>query len=172
LAGFASVASATSSARAAASPDEPLITLRRATIVVSDMEKSVAFYRDVLGLKEVDEASGDTAVVQHLFPFGLTEGRFHLKMMGGAEGSGIVGLLEFSNPGLPAGTGAGTRVKAGDVVLVLRSDEIEALAARLDAHDAKTYHPLKELRSGSGSLLLTCADPDGTYIEVSGPAKP
>jgi len=173
LAGFASVASVASNARAEekAQSDGSPVTLKRSTICVSDMEKSVAFYRDVLGMKEVDEASGDTALVQNLFPFGLKEGRFNLKMMGGAPGSGIVGLLEFSNPGLPAGTGPKTQVKDGDVVLVLGYQGMEALAARVKAHGAKVYSPLKELRSGSGSFLLTFSDPDGTFIEVSGPAK-
>lgn len=171
--GSASGAHTTSRPRvqAAPSPAPGSTLLARSTVVVADLPRALAFYRDGLGLHVVNEIKGDTAAVGDSFPFGLPAGRFHLVMLGSGASSAVVAVLQFADPALAPATPT-ARLGIGDVVFVFDTQEIEAVFARVKASGARIYRALydRPVRNGMRTRSFTCYDPDGTFLEVAGPA--
>ncbi len=115
---------------------------------VTDLEKTVAFYRDVLGLSE-DR--------RHTSPRGSKLVFF--KVPGGEE---EIELCEF--------TASGPLVIGPDVThLAFEVDDIDAFAA----HSAKLGYPLSDgpHQSGSGSVIAFIDAPEGYEIELIQKAK-
>ncbi len=110
-----------------------------ASFIVSDTQRSLAFYRDVLGL-EVDSQRPDLG-----FPGAW------LKV-----GEGSIHLLELPNPDPVSG-----RPEHGgrDRHLALAVEHLDALAAALE----KAGVPFT--RSRSGRRAIFCRDPDGNALE-------
>ncbi len=110
-----------------------------ASFIVSDTKRSLAFYRDVLGL-EVDSQRPDPG-----FPGAW------LKV-----GEGSIHLLELPNPDTVTG-----RPEHGgrDRHLALAVEHLDALATALE----KAGIPFT--RSRSGRRAIFCRDPDGNALE-------
>ena len=102
----------------------PLV--KRTTLIVRSIERSVAFYRDVLGLAiwydDEIELSG----------VGLAAGargdRTHLVIMKAADPVvGMIGLLQFTAPPLPEPAAPRLRLGIGDIVFVMQGDDVHVL---------------------------------------------
>lgn len=119
------------------------IRLHHVSLIVSDTRRSLAFYRDLLGLVE-DPSRPDLG-----YPGAWL-----------AVGEGLqLHLLELPNPdpveGRPAHGGRDRHV-------AFRVDDLRALQARLDARGV----PYTLSRSGRPALF--CRDPDGNACELIG----
>ena len=145
--------------------------VKRTTLVVRDIEKSVTFYRDILGMT----VWYDDEVV--LSGVGLAAGkagdRTHLVIMKCEDPVvGMIGLLEFTEPALPAPP-VPTAVGIGSIVFVWQSDDVQGVFERLQAADAHIHaepHSF-EITGHDGSHLkmtsISFFDPDGYFIEMN-----
>jgi len=144
---------------------EPRITVL--TIGVEDLERSVRFYRDGLGLALLweKEFEGDWPTL-----FGAPEPKLHSAFLGdpGAPDAGIVELVEFVG-GMDDGTPQGPRPQLGFFLLSFYVD-VDTTLARL-AELGLGGEPRRIAVTGMSEQhvpMATVRDPDGVIIELIG----
>ena len=105
----------------------------RLTIFVTDMERSLEFYRDVLGLDVVDDKTVSGPGVGALL--GLETCTMRVVYLQ-SEGNdfGMVGLFEVSDPPLPEGPAVPDRFYRGQPAAAFCTEDAAALQERLDAY--------------------------------------
>lgn len=146
--------------------------VKRTTLIVRDLERSVAFYRDVFGLS----VWYDDEIV--LSGTGLAAGaagdRTRLVVMQAQDPVvGMIGLLQFVEPPLPPPAALRSRLGIGDVVFVMQTDDIASLHRRLVDRGARIYAPPHEFRARGADGVevamtsLSCWDPDGYFYEIN-----
>jgi len=142
-------------------------------IVVSDTDKSLAFYRDLLGLRVAGESENFGVEQEHLNQvFGA---RLRITALRAERGPGIE-FLEYISP--PGGRALPENAKANDLIFWhtdLLADEINGLASRL--HDRGTRFvsaPSVRLRGDSSDSVdrVMLRDPDGHALELIRRADP
>jgi catechol 2,3-dioxygenase-like lactoylglutathione lyase family enzyme len=141
----------------------PAATLQRATLTVSDLDASLAFYRDLLGFTVSGRASYDTPALRRMFrvPDGVIP---ELVLLDGVDQSRVLALVAAD--GLTVDAGANTRHAPA---LVVTTDDIGRLDERLRAAGTPVIVPPTPLRAFDGSLLGVEAmylDPDGVRVVV------
>lgn len=147
----------------------PLV--KRTTLIVRDAERSLRFYRDVLGLTVWYDDQIELSGV------GLAAGnrgdRTRLVIMKALDPVvGMIGLLEFTEPRLPEPP-LRRRLGIGDIVFVMQGKDIAAVRDRAVAFGA-TIHAEPhgfEVRGADGRMLsmtsLSLWDPDDYFIEYN-----
>ena len=146
--------------------------VKRTTLIVRDADRSLAFYRDVLGLTVWYD---DEIVLGGVtLPVGARGDRTRLVIMRADDPViGMIGLLQFTAPQLPAPESERTTLGIGDIVFVMQTDDVEAVHARLEQWGARVQAPPHafEVRGADGSLLrmttLSFWDPDGYFFEIN-----
>lgn len=129
-------------------------------ITVSDMQRSVAFYRDVLGFEVT--GTGE-AFDEEDKPLDLT--RVHLLSTAMRSENCQIELLQFLSP--PGETSAPKMSDAGCVHMALAVSDIHAVYDKLLAAGAQVNAPPQKDDSGyEWSYWMFFKDPDGTMIEV------
>jgi catechol 2,3-dioxygenase-like lactoylglutathione lyase family enzyme len=149
------------------------IDLRRTTLVVADIDRSLAFYRDALGMVVTydnmiitprDAAPEDADYVRRL-----------VFLRANDDYIGVIGLLQYIKPKKPRVELAGTAFQEGTTVLVFNTSELEASFAKarqvpgvivLDEPELVTYPSY----GGDGTisvLVSALQDPDGFTIELN-----
>jgi len=127
-----------------------LTGLHHLTLVCADMERSIAFYRDVLGLGIVrDGVSDDDPGVRHVW-FGAVDG---------APGR-LISLMEY--PNLPEGV-VGRGSTHHFALAVDSPEELEAWRDYLRGQDVQCSEVFE--RGGFRSVYLH--DPDGHVVEIA-----
>lgn len=146
--------------------------LKRTTLIVRDLARSLAFYRDGLGMT----VWYDDEVV--LSGRGLAAGqagdRTRLVILQAQDPViGMLGLLQWVEPPLPPPAAERTRLSIGDVVFVMQTDDVAEARRRLAALGARIFaepHPF-EVRGADGQVArmtsLSVWDPDGYFIELN-----
>ncbi|MHA7819842.1 MAG: VOC family protein [Erythrobacter sp.] len=173
--GSAPVASASApKAAGVETPAERLPTdVRRATIIVRDMEKSLALYRDVIGLAVNYDTTVTTSGVA--LPAGEPGATARLVLLNANDPwVGWVGLMEWVEPAIPAGDYP-RRMGPGDVVLVLNTDDVEGRCEAAKAVPGVTFTAEARLQvypgrdGGPDIRVMGCNffDPDGILIELN-----
>jgi catechol 2,3-dioxygenase-like lactoylglutathione lyase family enzyme len=157
-----------------AAPKERLPTdVRRATIIVRDMEKSLALYRDVIGLQVNYDTTVQTSGVA--LPAGEPGATARLVLLNANDPwVGWVGLMEWVDPAIPAGDYP-KRMGPGDVVLVLNTDDVPGRCARAKQVPGVSFTAEARLqtypgRNGGPEIrVMGCNffDPDGILIELN-----
>lgn len=153
-------------------------TLRRATLLVRDMDRSLAFYRGVFGLTEYAELVVDMDRVP-LFPVGPEphkgNGRFVI-LKGENALVGMLGLMEMRDPPLPEPSHDVKRLGIGSVALVLSTSDATAAAKAVEELGGSILMPVAEARNlgdENGDFvparLFMAQDPDGYFLEVFEP---
>lgn len=147
-------------------------TVKRTTLIVRDAGTSMRFYRDVLGMG----VWYDDEIV--LSGRGLAAGqagdRTRLVIMRAQDPViGMIGLLQWVEPSLPAPPAARERLGIGDVVFVMQSDDVMEAYRRLQAWGARIFAEPHEFRvrgAGGQELAMTSIsfwDPDGYFYEMN-----
>jgi catechol 2,3-dioxygenase-like lactoylglutathione lyase family enzyme len=148
--------------------------VRRATIIVRDMEASLKLYRDVIGMQVNYDTMVTTGGVA--LPAGVPGSKTRLVLLNANDPwVGWVGLMQWIDPPLPDPGPYPQRMGPGGVVLVLNTDDV---AGRCNAAKAVpgvrfTSEPrLQEYpgRNGGPTIrVMGCNffDPDGILIEMN-----
>jgi catechol 2,3-dioxygenase-like lactoylglutathione lyase family enzyme len=148
--------------------------IRRATIIVRDMENSLKLYRDVMGLK----VNYDTVVPMSgvALPAGTPGAKARLVLLNGNDPYiGWVGLIQWVDPKLPDPGPYPKRMGPGGVVIVTNTDDVPgrcAAAAKVPGV-TMTGPPREQIypgRNGGPSIrVMGCNlfDPDGVLIEMN-----
>jgi catechol 2,3-dioxygenase-like lactoylglutathione lyase family enzyme len=157
-----------------AESDQVPIDLRRTTLVVRDIDNSLAFYRDALGLKVIydnmirtpRDAADDEAADRSLrLVFLRANDNF----------VGIVGLLQYRKPEKPAANQGAEPFSTGSIVLLFNSADLPGTFAkarnvpgvRVLEEPTLTQYPSYD---GSGTISVnvsTLTDPDGFVVELN-----
>ena len=149
------------------------LDLRRTTLVVKDMEASLKFYRDALGLKvtydniiRTPRSAKDDA---------SAERSLHLVFLRANDDYvGQIGLMEYTKPvrtPRPAKTGD---LSPGDIVLVFNTkglqakfDKAKAMGVKVDEAPHPTSYPSYDGKGVINVMFSAFYDPDGYYIELN-----
>lgn len=139
--------------------------LHHSAISVRDMEKSLAFYRDMLGMKvsvdtelsgpEMDQAIGETAVKARVV---LLEGK----------NGGMLELIQFLQPKPPDRPAVRKFSDLGICEIALEVKNIDKLGQELEKKGVKfRYPPLTLELPRLGKVKFThLLDPDGVQVEL------
>ena len=127
-----------------------LTGLHHITLISSDLERSIAFYRDVLGLGIVrDTPSDDDPGTRHVW-FGAVDG----------SPGRLISIMEY--PQLPAGV-VGTGSTQHFALAVESAEELDAWRGYLSEQDVDC----SEIFDRGGFRSLYLRDPDGHVIEIA-----
>jgi catechol 2,3-dioxygenase-like lactoylglutathione lyase family enzyme len=131
---------------------------------VSDIERSLAFYRDLLGLKLVKRQTGTASYLSAVTGF---EGvRLEIALLQSADGGSMLELLQYvSHPAEP--TDRATN-RPGNAHLCFRVDDIQTACAELSRHGVRLVSPPTEITAGAhrGGWAVYLRDPDGFTVEL------
>ena len=137
-----------------------MTSVRHMGIVVSDMGKSLQFYRDLIGLKDapVNEETGP--FIDSLL--GMPDAKIQTVKLAGENSKTSIELLCFESPPPIASTSLNT---IGPTHVALNVSDLDELYTRLsDAHVPFNTPPRV---SPDGCVKVAfCQDPDGTFIEL------
>ncbi len=149
--------------------------LKRTTLIVEDVRRSIAFYRDVLGMALYYDQP--MTVGGKVIPAGVPGATVHLAIMeGNHKEVAKIGLLQWQNPPLDtAQTPYRKRMGIGDIVIVSETPDLNGLYARLkkspDCHIHCHPHDWSvPTPNGQGQIEMTTLaffDPDGFFFEVN-----
>jgi catechol 2,3-dioxygenase-like lactoylglutathione lyase family enzyme len=137
-------------------------------ICVSDLDRSLRFYRDGLGFEPTKRYAITSETMPGLEKVIEVDGPVSLVSQFLQRGEVCIELLWYPDRA-PTGTPAATRAQLGLTHLSFLVDDIEKAAAVLVEHGATI---LDHTRPGGGAQLLFLADPDGTRVELMGRAQP
>jgi len=150
------------------------IDVRRTTLVVRDIDRSLAFYRDALGLEVIydhmirtprDAASDEDAELSRRLVF----------LRANDDYIGIIGLLQYTKPVKPAPHQGDEPFSTGSIVLLMNAHDLDATFAdaravrgvRVLTEPTRTEYPSYD---GSGTIpvmVSVITDPDGFVVELN-----
>ena len=144
--------------------------VKRTTLVVRSAERSIAFYRDVLGFTVAFDH--EITMSGSGYPAGKAGDRIRLAMMLGDDpGGSMIGLLEHLDPKLPEP--AKRAVGIGDTVIVMQTQDLDRVLSECDSSGVRIFsqpHPFT-INGPDGKPLqmrsMTIFDPDGFILEVN-----
>ncbi len=154
--------------------DRVPIDLRRTTLVVRDMDRSLSFYRDALGLEVIydnvirtprDATSDEEATRSLRLVFLRANDDF----------VGIVGLMEYRKPRkTPIHQGA-EPFSVGSTVFVFNAQDAKAVfenakqinGVRVLSEPRETQYPSYDGTSKISVLVSVMTDPDGFVVELN-----
>ncbi len=148
--------------------------IRRATIIVRDMNASLKLYRDVIGMTVNYDALLPTSGVA--LPAGVPGAKARLVLLNANDPwVGWIGLMQWTDPPLPDPGPYPKRMGPGGVVLVLNTDDVAGRCAAAKSVPGVTFTSDPRLqeypgRAGGPSIrVLGCNffDPDGILIEMN-----
>lgn len=147
-----------------------------ANIVVSNAERSVEFYTEVLGARVVREWIGESSTAGQGLGFGVGNLRYKGYLLrwgdGGPETFPILDLVEFLEPE-PYGRPYEAMNHIGIARLCFEVDDMDATYEHLRSLGVRFLSPPvpvnPETRRGSITQLCSLYDPDGIVIELIGP---
>jgi catechol 2,3-dioxygenase-like lactoylglutathione lyase family enzyme len=150
-----------------------MLAFERMTVFCRDLEASLGFYRDLLGLAVVEEKTLEGAAAGALLQ--LPPCRMRVALLAPApEAAAILGLFEIS--GTPLGRLEPRRDQPlhGQTALVLRTTDFDAITARLGAAGVSVLtpplrYPKREpgARSPAGIYReMIVHDPDGVLVSL------
>ena len=141
----------------------PLInTIHHTAFTVSNIERSIAFYRDILGMKVLwdsvhagvaykgpvcDRITGCHGTEQHIVYLGI--------------GESFLELVEYTPMGKPLENNKASDIGASHVCF--KTDDISALYEKLLANNVKVHCSPQE---GISNLIMYFRDPDGIILEA------
>ena len=150
------------------------VDLRRTTLIVRDVDRALAFYRDALGLKVVYDQvitrpprPGDPAEVDRKMRLAL--------LRANDDFVGVIGLLEYTSPRLEDRPNFAERPGIGEVILVINATDLDQRfervratpGVRIASEPQLTTYPAPD---GEGSIRVRVSavwDPDGYFVELN-----
>ena len=144
--------------------------LHHTGLTVTDLDRSIAFYRDLLGFEVVGEQERRGGYFGTIVGYPDAHARLaHLSVPGSDD---RIELIQYISPAPRAGELEPRTVGATHVCLVV--EDLTSLYERLVAAGVDSWFtPPVEIDSGmnTGGLALYFRDPDGIILELFQPAK-
>lgn len=144
--------------------------LDHVSITTADLDASIAFYADLLGLRVLDRGESEDAEVAVMID--LERARIRWADLDVGDGV-VLELLQFLDPvGAPLNR---SPWDPGATHTGLQVDDIDAMHARLREAGVRVISkPVRLTEKGSwhGTKVLYAVDPDGTWIELVERAEP
>lgn len=138
-----------------------ITSIRHTGIVVSSMERSLEFYRDLLGMKVWADFEDDSAYVQ-----AVTEtpgARIRMVKLQAGDGGSIELLQYLSHPQPVPPENRACDVGCNHVAL--RVDDIDTLYETLTSHGIR-FHTPPGVSPDGGARTTYCRDPEGVIVEL------
>ena len=134
--------------------------------VVSDMERSLEFYQDLLGLKQERNQILEGEFISELV--GYPDARLHIVYLGTGDLRHSVELIQYLNPaGTPAAMPERHQVGASHLGVIV--DDLDAFHAELSSRGVRFVSP-PAIRPGAvypmASKGCYMQDPDGNWLEL------
>ena len=140
------------------------ITMNHTGFVVQSLERSLFFYRDILGLEETGsfEDAGSWTTSQIV---GYEDAHLKGVLLVGADGH-YLELLEYSNPSdeMRDSDEKYKRAAVGAAHLAFIVDDAETMLEKLVVNGGVKLNPVVQTRPGVKICYLQ--DPDGNWIEL------
>lgn len=150
------------------------IDFRRTTLVVRDIDRSLAFYRDALGLEVIydnvirtprDATSDEESVRSRRLVF----------LRANDDYVGIVGLLQYTKPVTAAANQGDEPFSTGSIVLLFNADNLTETFARARAvtgvrvlsEPQRVEYPSYDGEGVIPVMVSALTDPDGFVIELN-----
>jgi catechol 2,3-dioxygenase-like lactoylglutathione lyase family enzyme len=144
-----------------------LVSISHTGFTVADIDRSIAFYRDVLGLTLLGRQEGRRPYLATIT--GFPEVYLKTAWLAVAPGGHVLELLEYSSHPAPA-TPRDTN-RPGNGHLCFQVADIMATYERLAAHGVVFISPPAPVTSGANAGAVGCylRDPDGFTLELFQP---
>ena len=146
--------------------------VRRTTLVVRDIHRSVEFYRDALGLSVYYD--GELELSGVVMPIAQPGAKCHLVIMQAEDPwIGMIGLMQVTDPPEPDPGPYRQRLSIGDIAFVMHSDDARGVFERVRASGVQLIAEPRESavpKPGGGEIRMITSsffDPDGFFIEVN-----
>lgn len=142
----------------------------RAALQVSDLDRSKAFYQDVLGLSEVYSEGSATEGNMHEFigmPAGVST-RVCILKQPDFSAYGMVGLFEVTNPSPPPIERPSQGGNLGELCMVFYCSDLDEIIHRAEGHDHTVVCAPKriEVRGYIKQREMAMRGPDGEKINL------
>lgn len=143
--------------------------VKRTTIVVKDLERSLAFYRDLLGLSVFFDGTIPNPGASEVT--GIDCRSLRMVVLRAEElDTGMIGLMAIdgANPPLQATT-PGADLRTGEAILVIPTTQIKQLYARLQEAEVNIVTPpvAVEVPNRPEIHEMMIRDPDGLVINIT-----
>ena len=151
-----------------------LINYFHFSFTVSDIEASIAFYRDVLGMKLVHTMVHDQPYTSKQVGFAnayLKVAQFTIEGMPQARSGHLLELIEYLNPkGAPTDTATN---RSGAAHLALQVDDLHAEYERMKALGVRFKSEPLRIAAGKneGGWTVYLLDPDDITLELVQPRQ-
>ena len=144
-----------------------ILGIHHASRTVRSLERSLGFYRDLLGLAVVGEEDLDGEGLDRVV--GLTGAALRVVELDAGDGR-LLELIEYRSPPGRVLEASPADVGAHHVAFVV--DDIGAAHERLSAAGVRFTCPPQEIGGGpfEGTWTTYCFDPDGLVVELWQPA--
>jgi lactoylglutathione lyase len=133
-------------------------------IQVEDLDRSVAFYRDLIGLEYVDDWVRDQEYIRELVGYpGVV---LHVAVLRLPDTNAFLEILEYKNvPRQAVDTGT---ANPGTGHLCFYVDDLDTVYARLTAAGVRSLSGVKVPTAGpnTGGKVVYMVDPDGIRVEL------
>jgi len=135
--------------------------IRHTGIVVTDMERSLKFYRDLLGLKTVIDFTEEGKYIDTLSA--MAGVRLRMVKLAAEEG-GMIELLQYISHQRKR-SGDNELCDIGPRHVAFSVDDVEKVYADWSARGVKCNCSPQTAPDGKARLFF-CQDPDGTFLEI------
>ena len=175
LLGLTTSLSSASLLQAAAVPEDQRIPVdvRRTTLVVKDIERSLPFWRDALGLTVVYDQMIERPLDPEK-PDGAKRSLRLVLMRANDSFIGAVGLLEYVSPRRPARAPGEDRPIVGDFIMVVNAADLDTRWERVRSVpgvEVMSEPSLIEYPAPGGGVIPVMVsmvrDPDGYFVELN-----
>jgi catechol 2,3-dioxygenase-like lactoylglutathione lyase family enzyme len=130
-------------------------------ISVASLERSIAFYRDLLGMSLIQQVPMTGPNYDSIMGLRGTQGRIAVLRTGDLE----IELLEFKRPAPRSGDPGRHVSDQGISHFAIHVEDIAGLHARLEAAGIRFHSALVHFASCATTAAYFC-DPDGNFIEM------
>lgn len=145
--------------------------LRSLSLFVRDLERSLALYRDILGLEVYyDDTFTDPDVTSNL---GLQGKKLHVVFLKSEGDAGMIGLFDIVDEealgdATPEQPPMPDSIKPGNVAAVFYCSDLDSLVPRIEAAGCKLLHPPMTFKHQDypESREMVFWDPDGIVVNL------
>jgi catechol 2,3-dioxygenase-like lactoylglutathione lyase family enzyme len=139
-----------------------MIEIRHAGIVVTDLERALYFYCDLLGLKILKSMEEKGAYLDNML--GCEDVLVTTVKLASGKGNAVLELLHFKSPPTPGAQTPGL-FDLGPTHVAFTVEDLDVTFKRL-ARAGVPFNAPPQLSPDGLAKVTFCQDPDGTFIEL------